>query len=327
MRISTRRKVVALLIVLAVAASISTTNAGRIYWTEEYDWLQRANLDGSSIQNIAADPLGGIAIDLSSRTIYWNSFTSGTGGPKLRRLNLDGSNPVILREWNIWPTSLAVDSESGWVFTGWDTGEGCDGIWRARLDGAGDEQRIVWGPCAYGIAVDREAGKLYWTETSGWIRRANLDGTDVEVVIDVDNGRHPRGLALDVARGKMYWTETGYQAPRPMVVWADLDGSNEEILISGDESAGAIALDLRADKIYISLPGESRNDIYQANLDASDLHRVLDVSARGQIAVDPAPHGADVPAVSVRGLAIGVLAMLVLSAVLLRRRVTGSTRG
>ena len=111
-----------------------------------------------------------------------------------------------------------------------------------------------------------------------------------------------------------------------MVVRADLDGSNEEILISGNEDATGIALDLLADKIYFLGAGESRSDIYQANLDGSDLRRVLDVRARVQIAVDPEPYGADVPAVSVRGLAIGVLIMLVLSAVLLRR-VRESARG
>jgi len=113
--------------------------------------------------------------------------------------------------------------------------------------------------------------------------------------------------------------ESPYQSSRPLVLRADLDGANQEVLISGDEPSSSIALDLRADMTYYTV-GQSQTDIFRANLDGSDAHRILDVNVNRQIAVDPSPQGGVVPAVSTRGLTVVVLAILLLSAVVLRRR-------
>ena len=47
-----------------------------------------------------------------------------------------------------------------------------------------------------GLALDAEAGKLYWTDSgTGKIQRANLDGTEVEDLV-TEGLLSPRGLAL-----------------------------------------------------------------------------------------------------------------------------------
>ena len=48
------------------------------------------------------------------------------------------------------------------------------------------EVSFVFGGTSYinGIAGDPNRGKLYWANYNGTIYRGNLDGTDVEIVMD-----------------------------------------------------------------------------------------------------------------------------------------------
>ena len=58
---------------------------------------------------------------------------------------------------------------------------------------------------ATAIAVDTAGGKVYWAERTGSrssrIRRANLNGRNVELVREID-GADPRGIAIDPSKGK-----------------------------------------------------------------------------------------------------------------------------
>ena len=60
------------------------------------------------------------------------------------------------------------------------------------------------------LAIDMTGGKLYWTERTsdrtGKIRRANLDGTNVQLVKDLTSV--PHGIVLDTAGGKIYLTNS-----------------------------------------------------------------------------------------------------------------------
>src|SRR4030067_1180828 len=81
------------------------------------------------------------------------------------------------------------------------------------------------------IALDTRAGKVYWTEFSsshvtGRIRRPNLDGTNIEVVLGEQARGWPWYSALDIAGAKMYWLDGQWGLRR-----ANLDGSGRETLI------------------------------------------------------------------------------------------------
>jgi DNA-binding beta-propeller fold protein YncE len=69
------------------------------------------------------------------------------------------------------------------------------------------------------IQLDKKNGKLYWCDREGMrVMRVNLDGTNLETLIDTSQG-DPRpgpdlrkwcvGIALDVEGGKFYWTQKG----------------------------------------------------------------------------------------------------------------------
>ena len=110
---------------------------------------------------------------------------------------------------------------------------------------------------------------MYWRDRLGEIKRADLDGSNIEVL--VTTGREaPHGIALDVTRGKMYWTNRDENK----IQRANLDGSDVENLITeGLESPHGIALDVTRGKMYWT--NRDENKIQRANLDGSNIENLI----------------------------------------------------
>ncbi len=82
------------------------------------------------------------------------------------------------------------------------------------------------------LTVDRAGGKLYWGERSkngGIIKRANFDGTSVEVLLTLPNV--PRGIAIDTVESKLYWTNSDLQ-----IQTSDLNGEGISTVIQLEEN-------------------------------------------------------------------------------------------
>ena len=113
--------------------------------------------------------------------------------------------------------------------------------------------------------------QMYWMEWSDWdtgiIRRADLDGSNIEVL--VSELLSPSGLALDVAEGKMYWTDWGMG----IIYRADLDGSNIKDLVTGLENPSDLALDVAGGKMYWTAGG--MGGIHCADLDGSNIEDLI----------------------------------------------------
>jgi hypothetical protein len=72
------------------------------------------------------------------------------------------------------------------------------GIRRSNLNGTGLETLVAGTFGDIGIALDLEAGKVFWTNFNlGLIRRANLDGTGQETL--VSGLSFPVGIALQIS--------------------------------------------------------------------------------------------------------------------------------
>ena len=103
------------------------------------------------------------------------------------------------------------------------------------------------------ISYGQGSAKLYWTE-SDKIRRANLDGSDVEDIITGLKGTID--IDLDLQNRKMYWIGNAYSK----IYRVNLDGSDIETIIDGEElivdpnkhafSPNNITLDTFNGKIY-----------------------------------------------------------------------------
>ena len=138
-----------------------------------------------------------------------------------------------------------------------------------RLVGAEVENLVPNVRNATGLAMDVAGGKLYWTEqtgnTTGRIRRANLNGRNVQLVKNLTSV--PHDIALDAVNGKIYVTNAWGKVQR-----LDVDGSNfQPNLITGLERPSGLALDVSGGKVYWT---EMSGRIRRANLDGSNVEDV-----------------------------------------------------
>ena len=116
------------------------------------------------------------------------------------------------------------------------------------------------------VALDIAGNKMYWTD-SGRIRRADLDGENVEDLIR-DAVQFPVGIALDIAGNKMYWVDLYTDK----VQRADLNGENIEDLITGlPGKLGGIALDIAGNKMYWTGSGRIR----RADLNGENIEDLI----------------------------------------------------
>ena len=194
---------------------------GKIYWTEERDHrIQRANLDGTNVQDIITGlyrPYG-IALDIPGGKLYWMEEDDH----RIRRANLDGTNVQDVVTRLNEPANIALDVAGGKIY--W-TEPSEDRIQGANLDGS-DVHVVVTdldGP--RGIALDIAGDRIYWTDYSqNTIWRANLDGEDVRVVaIGVSS---PTAIALDSYHMEMGEDGADDTTAQPPLIPEDVNGDN-----------------------------------------------------------------------------------------------------
>src|SRR3989440_7262924 len=69
------------------------------------------------------------------------------------------------------------------------------------------------------LHLEKKSGKLYWCDREGMrVMRANLDGSNIETLVDTSKGyARPGtdltklcvGITVDPDRGQIYWTQYG----------------------------------------------------------------------------------------------------------------------
>ena len=239
-----------------------------MYWT---DWdtnkIQRANLDGSNVQDLVTTGLGspyGIALDVAAGKMYW----ADAGLAKIQRANLNGSNVQNLSPLGLSvPICIALDVAGGKMY--W-TDRGTGKIQRANLDGSNVQDLVFGVRGLHGIALDVGGGKMYWTDNdAGKIQRANLNGTSLEDLITTGL-QLPNEIALDVAGGKMYWTDDGTRK----IQRANLNGTSvQDLLTTGLNVPIGITLDVAGGKMYWTDLGTRK--IQRANLDGTSVQDLL----------------------------------------------------
>ena len=122
---------------------------------------------------------------------------------------------------------------------------------------------------ATGIAMHAAQKKVYWIEKtgerSGKIRRANLDGSNVQLVKELTSV--PRELTLDTVENKLYLTNSWGKIQR-----MNFDGSGfQPNLITGLNAPKHLAVDISGSKVYWTEPGS----IWRANLNGKSREQLL----------------------------------------------------
>ena len=131
---------------------------------------------------------------------------------------------------------------------------------------------------ATSLAVDVARSKLYWTERTsdrtGKIRRANLDGTNVQLVKNLTSA--PYSLALDTTNRKIYLTNAWGKVQR-----MNFNGSNFQAnLVTGLKSPKNIAVGVAGGKIYwTEQSSNTTGRIQRANLDGSNRQLVKNLTS------------------------------------------------
>jgi DNA-binding beta-propeller fold protein YncE len=264
-----------------------------------------ANPDGSDLKVVVSEGRrlpDGIVVDVEAGHLYWTNMGNPTANDgSIERSDFDGNNltHIVPPGGTFTPKQLQLDEKNRKLY--WCDREGMR-VMRANLDGSNIETLIdtsegdarpgkVIKRWCVGIALDVEAGKLYWTQKGsdnageGRIFRANLEipkgqtpanREDVELLYD--NLPEPIDLELDLANRTIYWTDRGDPPRGNTVNRAPMDpdqgNSKKEPVIIFDhlmEGIG-IALDLKGGRMFLTDLGGS---VYSANLDGSNKKTVL----------------------------------------------------
>ena len=264
-----------------------------------------ANPDGSNLKIIVSEGRripDGIIVDVEAGHLYWTNMGNPSANDgSIERANLDGSNVthIVPPGGTFTPKQLQLDEKNRKLY--WSDREGMR-VMRANLDGSKIESLIdtsggdarpgkeikKW---CVGIALDVEAGRVYWTQKGpanageGRIFRANLEipkgqtpanRKDVELLYE--NLPEPIDLELDLANRTIYWTDRGDPPRGNTVNRAPMDpaqgnGRKEpEIVFDHLEEGIGITLDLKGGRMFLTDLGGS---IYSANLDGSNKKTVL----------------------------------------------------
>ena len=136
----------------------------------------------------------------------------------------DGSDlRTIINEGRKLPDGLALDIAAGHIFwTNMGQLKKNDGsIMRSDLDGLNMITIIPPGGTftPKQLQLEKKSGKLYWSDREGMrVMRANLDGSEIETLVDTslgdsrpgwDQKKWCVGMVVDTDGGKFYWTQKG----------------------------------------------------------------------------------------------------------------------
>ena len=279
--------------------------SGRLFFLDLSDGrVLTSNPDGSDLKTIVSEGRelpDGIVVDVAAGHIYWtNMGNPSVNDGSIDRANLDGRNvtSIVPAGGTYTPKQLQLDEKNGKLY--WCDREGMR-VMRCNLDGSNLETLVdtsqgdsrpgkdatKW---CVGIALDVEAGKLYWTQKGndnagqGRIFCANLEiptgqtaanRKDIEVLFD--GLPEPIDLDLDLANRMMYWTDRGDPPRGNTVNRAPMDApsgkrKDPEIVFTHLMEGIGLALDLKGGRMFLTDLGGS---VYCANLDGSDKKALL----------------------------------------------------
>jgi sugar lactone lactonase YvrE len=149
-------------------------------------------------------------------------FVIELSGDRIHSMRPDGSDRTVLVSDCHLPDGIAVDAGAGHIYwTNMGVPNLNDGsIERADLDGKNRKvivpQGVTFTPKQ--LQLDKKNGKLYWCDREGMrVMRSNLDGSDIEILIETGRGDVDRrdqtrwcvGIAIDPVREQIYWTQKG----------------------------------------------------------------------------------------------------------------------
>ena len=237
-----------------------------MYWVDaEVGTLH--HLTGNKVENLLPNVQNAtsLAVDMAGGKFYWTEKTSERTG-KIKQANLDGSNVKLVKDLKSVPLDIALDTVGGKLYLTNSWGK----IQRLNLDGSNFQSNLITDlQDPNHLVLDTARGKVYWTEqtgkATGTLRRANLDGTDIQLVKELTSA--PHGIAVDAVNQKLYLTNSWGKVQR-----LNVDGSNfQSNLITGLDAPKEMSVDVAGRKIYWAEQGSIR----RADLNGENIEDVV----------------------------------------------------
>jgi sugar lactone lactonase YvrE len=150
-------------------------------------------------------------------------FLDVSGG-RIVSANPDGTDATaIVTGCRRMPDGIAVDAAAGhiyWTEMGSKFKENDGSIERADIDGRNRRTIVPVGGTftPKQLQLDTINRKIYWCDREGMrVMRANLDGSQIETLVETGQGETARqdarnwcvGIALDLGRKQIYWSQKG----------------------------------------------------------------------------------------------------------------------
>ena len=188
-------------------------NSGKLYWSDREGMrVMRANLDGSNIETLVdtsegdprpgADPTKwcvGIAVDVEGGQFYWTQKGDDNAGQgRIFRANIElppGQSPANRNDIELLyenlPEPIDLDFDPATRMLYWtDRGDPPRGntVNRAPMDpqpGTRTEPEILFNHLMEGIglALDLKGGRMFFTDLTGSVYSANLDGSSPKTLV------------------------------------------------------------------------------------------------------------------------------------------------
>jgi sugar lactone lactonase YvrE len=220
-------------------------------------------------------------------------FLEANGG-RIHSVNADGSDRKVIVSGGRVPDGVVVDVEAGHIYwTNMGVPSKNDGsLERVDLDGKNRVTIISEGKTftPKQLHLEKKSGKLYWCDREGMrVMRANLDGSNIETLVDTSKGdarpgtdltKWCVGITVDPDRGQIYWTQKGPDdAGKGRIFRANIDipkgetaanRTDIELLFDGLPEPIDLELDLKNRLIYWTDRGDPPrgNTVNRASVDA-----------------------------------------------------------
>lgn len=194
--------------------------AQKIYFTSSGNTIRRANRDGTDVTTIvsSACPTTGpvdVVVDRTNSKLAWTCLDDAL----IRQSNLDGSGATNLVVGTSFPHGLAIDTSNGKLY--W---AGNSIIERSNLDGSSVEVAVTDPDGGQLAFLFLNSGKIYWSNyDNSKIRRANTDGTTIELLAGGSNATNVEGISFDNALGKLFFL--GHPSAGVGLSQGNLDGT------------------------------------------------------------------------------------------------------
>ena len=235
----------------------------------------------------------------SAKEMHGRLFFLEASVGRILSVNADGSGRRVILSGCRIPDGVVVHLEAGHIYwTNMGVPNRNDGsIERADLDGQNRVTIIGKGKTftPKQLHLEKKSGKLYWCDREGMrVMRSNLDGSDIETLVDTSSGEARPGtdlikwcvgIAVDPVRGQIYWTQKGPDdAGKGRIFRAKIEIPKDEtptkrtdieLLFDGLPEPIDLELDLQNRLIYWTDRGDPPrgNTVNRASMDADFTKR------------------------------------------------------